>query len=356
MTKQDLRLLTCCVSVALIAWPSAPIQAQFQKQYEIVTIADDVFAIIWQDITQYPFEGNHLVVINDDDVFVVDANRTPSLADTVIAIVRRHTQKPIRYVVNTHWHADHVQGNAVYRRELPEVMIIGHPETVTGIDTVLVPYIDEVRRDVAAARTQLAADATVDGEPFTDAQRKRAEGRLESLEREETLYEAVELARPNVLVSDSMTIDGGDRQIKIFHPGPANTSGDLVVYIPEAGVLAVGDLVTKPFPLLGWDSPGSWSRALDHLLGLDPQVVIPGHGELMRSMEYVELFRDLFRALSTQVRDGVERGRSLEELQTTIDLEHFWREFAGDNERLFQGFAAQFQPRAVERAYLELTR
>jgi len=352
---------TVCIAALLGIWLTSvgtrPAAAQFEKEYKIVELADDVFAIVWQNIFQFPVEGNHLVVINDDGVVVVDANRTPSLTDTVIAIIRqRPGNKPVRQVINTHWHADHVQGNAVYLREFPDVQILGHPETAAGIDTVRVPWVAEVALEVARLRSESEADTAADGTSLTDEQRQPLEAQLTSYEREHRLYESVQLTHPTVLVEDSVIIASGDRRIVVVHPGHANTPGDLIVYLPAEGIVAVGDMVTEPFPLMGWDSPTQWPAALDNVLARKPRVVVPGHGEILFSMEYVELFRDFFRSVSRQVREGMDAGETLEQIRETVDLDSYWRAFAGENDRRFQAFVARLEPRLVERTYEELQR
>ncbi len=351
--RLSLRVVALLAAGLSLAAPRSA-RAQFLKQYEIVGLADDVFAIIWQDLFAYPAEGNHLVVINEDGVVVVDANRTPSLTDTVIAIIRERTTKPVRYVINTHWHADHVQGNSVYLREFPDVQILGHPETSAGIDTVLVPWVAEVRSEVVRLRSELEADTTAEGTRLMGEQRQRLEAQLASYERENTLYDAVRLAHPTVPVTDSVIITSGNRQVVVIHPGHANTPGDLMVYLPTEGIVAVGDMVTEPFPLMGWDSPTQWPNALDNVLAREPTVVVPGHGEVLYSMEKVELFRDFFRSVTTQVQEGIAAGRSLGDITGAVDLDRFWRAFAGDDDRMYQAMISRLEPRVIERTHNEL--
>lgn len=339
------------IVIAVLCGSTPPLAAQFTKEYRVEEISDGVLAVIWEDIGGYPVEGNHLIVINDEDVLVVDANRTPGLADTVIGIVRAHTDKPVRWVVNTHWHADHVQGNWAYRTAYPGVEIVGHPATVAGIDTVLVPYVDGIHSDLAEARNTIAAQDTASVPD--SAARAAATGRLPGLERESRLYDAVTLQRPTLLVTDSIVIRRGSRDIRIIHPGPANTTGDLIVHLPQEGIVAVGDLVTRPFPFIGYDSPGSWARALDDVLARKPSAVLPGHGELMRSFEYVQLFRDLMADVSDQVREAVAAGVPEAEISDGVDLERHWRVFADGNDQRFTAFATRFQAALVARALRE---
>ena len=128
--------------LALMAFGTpSPTAAQFTKPYTVVDLADDIFAIVWDDIVSVPIEGNNLVIINADDVIVVDSKRTPSLAMTVIDEIRKRTDKPVRYLINTHWHADHFYSNYVFQNEYPGVEIIGHPATTAGMNSILVPWL-----------------------------------------------------------------------------------------------------------------------------------------------------------------------------------------------------------------------
>src|SRR5215207_1350564 len=89
------------------------------EKFEFVKVAEGVYAAVRSEPLAEPVDGNSVVIVNDDDVVVVDANFTPSSARAVLAGIRRLTAKPVRYVVNTHWHGDHVFGNQVYREAFP---------------------------------------------------------------------------------------------------------------------------------------------------------------------------------------------------------------------------------------------
>lgn len=123
--------------------------------------------------------------------------------------------------------------------------------------------------------------------------------------------------------------------------------------MPE-GILAVGDLVTRPFPLIGYDSPRSWLGALDNILARHPSAIVPGHGEVMKSTEYVELFRDLFTEATSQVADALERGIARDGLAAVVRLERFWIALANGDEARVQAFEARFQPALVERILKEM--
>ncbi len=95
----------------------------------MVKVADGGYAFIDYDATREFVFGNSIAVIGDDGVLVFDSNQLPSLARKMLAEIRRLTDKPVRYVVNSHWHWDHTMGNQVYRDAFPQVEIIAHAET-----------------------------------------------------------------------------------------------------------------------------------------------------------------------------------------------------------------------------------
>ena len=111
-------------SRAAMPAPSVPLAA-----YEVVRLADGVHGFVWKNPFADPIQGNALFIINDRDVVVVDTGLLPSTARVMAAELRKLTAKPVRYVINTHWHDDHHTGNGVYRELWPEVEFIGHRDT-----------------------------------------------------------------------------------------------------------------------------------------------------------------------------------------------------------------------------------
>src|SRR5512144_2408722 len=91
------------------------------KPYEVVRLAEGVYAFLWKDPLQNVVESNSLFVINDQDVLVVDTGIVPSTARVMAEELKKLTDRPVRYVVNTHWHDDHHGGNEVYRELWPSV-------------------------------------------------------------------------------------------------------------------------------------------------------------------------------------------------------------------------------------------
>ena len=131
------------------AGPSDP------KPCDIVQLAEGVYGFVWRNPAQDPTESNALFIVNDRDVVVVDAGILPSSARRMAAALRKLTSKPVRYVVNTHWHDDHHQGNEVYRELWPAVEFIAHRDTRT-----------DILEKTYAPRKQVVADMKQQNEQF----------------------------------------------------------------------------------------------------------------------------------------------------------------------------------------------
>jgi len=352
MNSLHVRLLLSGLFMIALSIPGHA-DAQFAKPYKVVELSDDIFAIVWEEILSFPIEGNNLVIINEDDVVVVDSKRTPSLARTVIEEIRKRTDKPVRYVINTHWHADHFYANYVFQDEYPGVEIIGHPATTAGMNDVLVPWLAETRQLAGAGQELLDSGIDEDGEPLTAATREALEHRLDEAQtRLMPLFEQIRLTPPTLEVTSGLTLRRGTREIQVLHLGKGNTPGDLVVYLPEEKIVATGDLVVRPFPFLGLDDhPVAWGETLGKVAELDIELLLPGHGDVQHDLEYLHVVEELFISLGEQVRAGIERGWDLETITANVDLEPDLRSIAPGRETL----ARSFTPAAVAYAYRELT-
>ncbi|HEV7747347.1 MAG TPA: MBL fold metallo-hydrolase [Pyrinomonadaceae bacterium] len=97
--------------------------------FEMVKVAEGVYAAIRTEPPGLTVNGNSVFIINDEDVFVVDTTLTPGTAREELAALRKLTSKPVKYVINTHWHDDHIMGNQVYRDAFPGVEFIAHAAT-----------------------------------------------------------------------------------------------------------------------------------------------------------------------------------------------------------------------------------
>lgn len=257
-----------------------------------------VAAVVDPDVPSYAF-ANTLVVFGEDGVLVVDTQQSPRPPLEVIREIRRRTDRPVRWVVATHAHADHVWGNQVYADSFPDARFIA---TAAARDSVVAGWdrvIAEQRAQTLERRGRL--EEMLDGESDPD-RRARIEAAIDLRTRYLDDLDGLRRVPFDRVVADTLRLDLGGREVLLVPVGPAHTPGDLVVHLPASGITAVGDLVEEgELWLEGADIPG-WVDALDRVLALEPRIVLPGHGGVQTDLELVRAQRQELRALA-------ERGR-----------------------------------------------
>lgn len=335
---------------------SSPL-ATAQPGFEMVKVADGVYAAIRTEPLPRQVDGNSIVLINDQDVIVVDANITPSSARAILAEIRKLTDKPVRYVVNTHWHDDHVFGNMVYQDAFPQVEFIAHDKTRAGILTGTTENLKQ-RREIypkaqANIEKELADGKDREGKPLTEEGRKDRAELLALFKESIPEFETVRLVPSTITLDKEMTLYRGKRVIRLLHVGRGNTEGDLIIHLPEEKILITGDLLVHPIPFSFGSFLGEWIQTLGRLRALEAGTIIPGHGSIQKDREYHDLVVSLLESTLRQTQEAVKKGLSLEETRKAVDLESFRAKLAGDDPTRNSAFTNYFVTPAVERAYLE---
>ena len=151
---------------------------------------------------------------------------------------------------------------------------------------------------------------------------------------------AIRVTPPTLLVDDRLVLTRGTRKIEIRHLGKGHTRGDLVVHLPAEGIVATGDLVVAPVPLVGSDqsSVADWAQTLDRLLALGATTYLPGHGPVLRgdtATAHVIAYRDFLASVDRQARAAIARGETEEKARQSVDVLAFRDRMAGE-ERLLQ--------------------
>ncbi|MEO1000130.1 MAG: MBL fold metallo-hydrolase, partial [Pseudomonadota bacterium] len=206
------------------------------------------FTEIGPGLWAFTAEGdpNTGVIIGDDAVMVVDAQATPRLAGMVVEKIREVTEKPIRYVTLSHYHAVRVLGASAY-----------------GADHIL---MSETARAMVAERGQEDWESEFDRFP--------------------RLFEGHEdipgLTWPTLTFRDRMTVYLGNRRVDLMHLGRAHTAGDIVAWVPDAGVMMTGDIVEYRSACYCGDAHfGDWPGTLDRIAAFAPEAIAPGRGDAL---------------------------------------------------------------------------
>ena len=304
--------------------------------FEIQKLSEGVYAAIRKQPPLFSFDPNNVFIINDDDVIVVDANASLAVTKELLAALRKLTDKPVKYVINTHWHDDHIVGNQVWREDFPGVEFIGHASALKDRPTTGAAnrrgMLEGGKAYAARLRGLVEQNKSLAGAPITEEERVNYLGDVAWLERALAEAPRVQIILPTLTVEDRLVLHRGDRTIDIRHLGRGHTGADLIVYLPSEGVLITGDLVVWPIPLIGSTSyPAAYSATIEKLLTLPANIIVPGHGPVMRDQEYIKLLSRLLISLKEQTAAAVARGETLEQTRKSVDLTEFRRLLAGDS-------------------------
>lgn len=275
-----------------------PVSGAFGAEAEpLVRLEEGIFArIVSPDSNAVANTG---VVILEHAVLVFDTHFTPDAGHDLKRAIQALGSKPVRYVVNSHAHADHTHGNQAF----PEALVIG---SHAAREEILQNDVPSLNRTLETARRQV--------EQLRRATDQR--GPQEQLRLREAYVETVSQLRilaPVLTFEDRLSLRDGDRDIRLLFLGAGHTRGDIVLHLPQAGIVFAGDLFfNAAIPNVQDASLLAWMSTLEELLKLDAKVYVPGHGAVGGKKE-VEAFLNYMRDLRALVQPALERGDSLEQ-------------------------------------------
>jgi cyclase len=293
-------------------------------RYRLDQVAEGVFCATAHGVPYYV--ANSVVIVGDDGAAIVDPGAGPNGARVLRAAIRMITDRPIRWVIDTHFHFDHAFGNGAFG----DAPVVAHDSvrpmlgkdalltrTVAGYVAGLPAQIDKTRADVL----RLAA--------------------LEAYRDELATFVATP---PALTFGDRVTLWLGGREVRLLHLGRGHTAGDVVVYLPRERIVCTGDLFNGYIGYMGDAYVDEWADTLARLEALDFATVIPGHGAPFEGKDKVApveaCLRDLWRQAETRKREGVPADRAA----AAIDL----RAHASRFKQLAQ---VGFEPLAIRRIY-----
>ncbi len=314
-----------------------------QTPRTITQLGDGVYEIRHRD-GQDGFEGgNTTVIIGERQVFVVDATLVPSESREDIAQIRQWTNKPVTFLLNTHFHNDHDYGNRAYMDAFPGITIIAHEETKREMDLFGPGSAARMERGPAAYTKMLESGKGPDGSTLTEGDRQQLKNVLARHEDVVAEMRASVFQSATMTFAHDFTIDLGNRDVQVKFLGRGNTPGDAVVFLPKERIAVVGDLVVHPMPYFYDGYPTEWIVTLDRLARLDPAAVVPGHGPVLRDLAYVHLIQDLLKSATEQMTQALRKSgpamfRTVDDVKGSIDLTPFRQRFAGTDAELSATF------------------
>ncbi len=237
------------------------------------------------------FISNAGFVVTSEGVVVIDALGSPALAEELLAQIRRITPLPVRHVILTHYHADHIYGLQAF--QAAGATVIAHRAAGEYLNS-----------ETAAQRLKASREELF---PWID--------------------EKTRLVGADRWIDGPTTLTLGGMEFRLQPVGPSHTPEDLVVYVPSLRTLFAGDLVFRGrVPFVGQADSGHWITALDTLLGYDIDVAIPGHGPASKSARAdLELTRDYLVHLRKTMGEAARNMEPFEEAYAKADWSRFDR-------------------------------
>ena len=267
------------------AWAQATAPGAPTDLFEIQNVANGVYFAFARP--QAVGNCNAAIFVNSADVLVVDSHSKPSAAAGLIAQIRKQiTTKPVRYLVDTHFHWDHVQGNAGYREAFgKDLKIISSARTKQleqeflqtrlreSLDPHGHPFSSQPHIPILldAARQQLSAAGS-------EEEKARLAERIRQLQAFQQEMQNFEPVYPTVTFNKTHVIKDKAHELHVEFHGRAHTAGDVVVYCPQKRVVATGDMVLGTLPFMGDSFPEEWPKTIDSVTKLDFDRVCGGHG------------------------------------------------------------------------------
>ncbi|HEY6553095.1 MAG TPA: MBL fold metallo-hydrolase, partial [Vicinamibacteria bacterium] len=263
----------------------------------------------------------------------------PSRARADIALIRKVTAKPVRYLVNTHWHMDHTMGNAVYQDAFPGLVILG-PRASRDF----IAYWQErwprfellpdsaTRAELAEHEGWLAQGRDKDGRAIGPKSRMLLERAIQQIRGELAELPSARVAAPDQVFDEEMSLDLGGRQVVLRDRGRANSPADVTVYLPTEQVLFTGDILVHPVPYAMGAYPVAWLSVLRTLEALPARAIVPGHGPVFRDRKYLAQVRGLVEATVARVKALALEGRTLDQIKKAIDLRDLRPAFVRDDD------------------------
>jgi glyoxylase-like metal-dependent hydrolase (beta-lactamase superfamily II) len=281
------------VIAALVGLGAAAVVAAQAPMPKAVQVAPDTYMV--QGVSALGtsanrnFISNAAFVVTRDGVLVVDALGSPVLAVELLAEIRRITPAPVRYLVVTHYHADHIYGLQAFKDA--GATVIAHKDGRLYLNS------DTAELRLKASREELA--------PAVDA--------------------GTRLVPADRWIDQRTTLQLGGIDFVLQPAGPAHTPEDLVVWVPQLRLLVAGDLVFRGrVPFVGQADSGRWITALDTLLAFDASVIVPGHGPVSQSARSdLELTRDYLAYLRQTMGEAARNMDPFEEAYARTDWSRF---------------------------------
>ncbi|MBV8732485.1 MAG: MBL fold metallo-hydrolase [Acidobacteriia bacterium] len=295
-------------------WARAQAPTATANLFDIEKVAEGVFAALAKPAALT--NCNAAIFVLSRDVLVVDAHSKPSAAAALIAQIKKEvTDKPVRYLVNTHFHWDHTQGDAAYKKANPQVRIIASDATKQILSQSqrdrLKESLDSVPSLIEAAKSRLSRAKT-------EQERDWANEQIRQLTAYEAEMKSYPLELPTFTFAKNHIIKDASGDLELAFHGKAHTAGDIQVFSPARKAVASGDAIIGFLPNINDGYPRPWPATIDSVAAWKFDQIIAGHGPVQHGRDRMGQFRNYIEDLSGRVERAKKAGTPLAELQKSI--------------------------------------
>src|ERR1700688_1207254 len=282
--------------------------------FDIQKIADGVYFALAHP--QALTNCNAAIFVNSQAVLFVDSHSKPSAAASLISQIKKEvTAKPVRYLVNTHFHWDHTQGDAAYKSANTKLDIIASEHTKQLMTQLsrnrLQESLDSVPRQIDALQTRLSKAASA-------ADREYYQELIRQLQAYQAEMKSFTLELPTITFAKSHVIKDPTGDLHIEFHGRAHTAGDIAVFSPQKRVVASADVIIGFLPNINDGYPRPWPATINSVGQLAFDHIIPGHGPVHHDRARMTQMRNYIEELTGRVEEGKKAGKPLAELQKTL--------------------------------------
>jgi cyclase len=298
------------------AWARAAAPGPDSNLFDIQQVANGIYFA--QARPQAMLNCNAAIFVRSKDVVVVDTHSKPSAAASLIGQMKREvTPKPVRYVINTHFHWDHTQGSAAYRRTGEKVDFIASAATMDLMAKLSVDRmkasVGEVPKQIDGLRERAAHSTSAPEKAFCADQVRQ----LEAYQAELKDY-TPEL--PTITFDKSYVLQDPAYDLHIDFRGHAHTAGDVVVFCPQERAIATGDVIHGFLPFIADGFPRIWPGTIDAIGQADFRNIMPGHAALQADRTVMTNLRNYLEELTGAVEQGKKAGWTVAEMQQRITV------------------------------------
>jgi cyclase len=298
------------------AWARGLAATANPQLFDIVKVADGVY--LAQSRAQAEINSNSAIFVNAADVVVVDAHSKASAAASLIAQIKKEiTPNPVRYVVNSHFHWDHTQGNQAFRAAGSKVDFIASEPTRKLMADLAVKRMQESLEGIPKQIDALRARA---GKSSSAAEKAFCEEQIRQMQAYQAEMKSYSLELPTITFPKSHVIQDKAHELHIEFLGHAHTAGDVVVFCPQKRVVATGDMIHGFLPYIADAFPKSWPRTIDAVGKLGFDQILPGHGPVHPNRQRMIGMRNYIEELTERVAAGRKAGQSVAEMQKSITV------------------------------------